>query len=207
MSHQMMQTATVDPKHTITWGDKPKEHSNALGATATALAGTALAAAISNGNGFLGGLFGGDRQGAHQVENNQIIALAAENGMLKAENYTDRAVLEAYKSTDTKVTGINDALARLYVAQGRSEEREACTSRRLDSAELKIAELEREQCNNRVNIATINGSITALAADTKAGLALEAERRACGDATLREYVTSHYVPGTLLIPEDRVYND
>lgn len=49
------------------------------------IAGTALGLLNNggNGNGLLGGLFGGGNQ-------NVVSALQAENGMLKAENYSDK---------------------------------------------------------------------------------------------------------------------
>ena len=46
------------------------------------IAGTALGLLNNGGNGLLGGLFGGGNQ-------NVVSALQAENGMLKAENYSD----------------------------------------------------------------------------------------------------------------------
>lgn len=55
------------------------------------IAGTALGVLNSsaNGNGLLGGLFGGGNQ-------NIISALQAENGQLKAENYSDKNAKEVY---------------------------------------------------------------------------------------------------------------
>lgn len=55
------------------------------------IAGTALGLLNNggNGNGLLGGLFGGGNQ-------NVVSALQAENGMLKAENYSDKNAKEVY---------------------------------------------------------------------------------------------------------------
>lgn len=55
------------------------------------IAGTALGVLNSsaNGNGLLGGLFGGGNQ-------NTISALQAENSRLKAENYSDKNAKEVY---------------------------------------------------------------------------------------------------------------
>lgn len=54
------------------------------------IAGTALGLLNNGGNGgLLGGLFGGGNQ-------NMISALQAENGMLKAENYSDKNAKEVY---------------------------------------------------------------------------------------------------------------
>lgn len=55
------------------------------------IAGTALGVLNSsaNGNGLLGGLFGGGNQ-------SMVSALQAENSMLKAENYSDKNAKEVY---------------------------------------------------------------------------------------------------------------
>lgn len=54
------------------------------------IAGTALGLLNNGGNGgLLGGLFGGGNQ-------NVVSALQAENGMLKAENYSDKNAKEVY---------------------------------------------------------------------------------------------------------------
>lgn len=52
------------------------------------IAGTALGLLNNGGNGLLGGLFGGGNQ-------NVVSALQAENGMLKAENYSDKNAIKA----------------------------------------------------------------------------------------------------------------
>lgn len=54
------------------------------------IAGTALGLLNNGGNGgLLGGLLGGGNQ-------NVVSALQAENGMLKAENYSDKNAKEVY---------------------------------------------------------------------------------------------------------------
>ena len=54
------------------------------------IAGTALGLLNNGGNGgLLGGLFGNNNQ-------NVVSALQAENGMLKAENYSDKNAKEVY---------------------------------------------------------------------------------------------------------------
>lgn len=53
------------------------------------IAGTALGLLNNGGNGLLGDLLGGGNQ-------NVVSALQAENGMLKAENYSDKNAKEVY---------------------------------------------------------------------------------------------------------------
>lgn len=45
-----------------------------------------------------------------------------------------------------------------------------------------------------------NNSISALRTETAQGIALEAERRQCGDTSIIEYVNGHFVPGKLSMP-------
>lgn len=60
------------------------------------IAGTALGLLNSgNGNGLLGGLFGNNFNPAQT----QISSLLAENGMLKAENYSDKVGKEVYSQS------------------------------------------------------------------------------------------------------------
>ena len=92
----------------------------------TGIAGLALGVLNSsaNGNGLLGGLLGGGNQ-------NMVSALQAENGMLKAENYSDKNAKEVY-------------------AQSLADNR-----RLRDEAFAFIKPLADESANNRVEIARL----------------------------------------------------
>lgn len=76
------------------------------------IAGTALGVlnGANNGNGLLGGLFGGGN-------NNAVSQLQSENAMLKAQKYSDNNAKEVYmqsltdnRNLDTKLTAKDDAL-------------------------------------------------------------------------------------------------
>lgn len=89
------------------------------------IAGTALGVLNNGGNGgLLGGLFGGGNQ-------NVVSALQAENGMLKAENYSDKNAKEVY-------------------AQSLADNR-----RIRDEAFAFIKPLADESANNRVELARL----------------------------------------------------
>ena len=96
----------------------------------TGIAGLALGVLNSsnNGNGLLGGLFGGGNQ-------NVVSALQAENGMLKAENYSDKNAKEVY-------------------AQSLADNR-----RLRDEAFAFIKPLADEAANNRVEIAKLQAEL------------------------------------------------
>lgn len=49
--------------------------------------------------GLLGGLLGGNRCGFGLGESQYVASILAENGMLKAENYSDRVAKEVYQQT------------------------------------------------------------------------------------------------------------
>ena len=73
----------------------------------TGIAGLALGVLNSsnNGNGLLGGLFGGGNQ-------NMVSALQAENSMLKAENYSDKNAKE-YTAATVTGTGFTDGHGKI----------------------------------------------------------------------------------------------
>ena len=96
----------------------------------TGIAGLALGVLNSsnNGNGLLGGLFGGGNQ-------NVVSALQAENGMLKAENYSDKNAKEVY-------------------AQSLADNR-----RLRDEAFAYLKPLSDEAANNRVELAKLQAEL------------------------------------------------
>lgn len=96
----------------------------------TGIAGLALGVLNSsnNGNGLLGGLLGGGNQ-------NVVSALQAENGMLKAENYSDKNAKEVY-------------------AQSLADNR-----RLRDEAFAYLKPLADEAANNRVEIAKLQAEL------------------------------------------------
>lgn len=92
------------------------------------IAGTALGLLNNNGNGLLGGLFGNGNQ-------NTISALQAENGQLKAENYSDKVAKEVYMQSLTD-------------------------NRRLrDEAFAYLKPLSDEAANNRVELAKLQAEL------------------------------------------------
>lgn len=86
---------------------------------------------LSNGGNLLGGLLGGNcAQGAAVVS-----GLQAENAMLKAENYSDRGTLEAYKQS---VADNKELRTEMYAF---------------------IKPLADEAAQNRVNLATLQAEL------------------------------------------------
>lgn len=76
---------------------------NGVGIPALVMSGLALLGQGQNGNGFLGGLFGGGNC-------NQVSALMAENANLRAEKYSDNKDAEVYVASRAENKALRDEL-------------------------------------------------------------------------------------------------
>ena len=114
------------------------------------IAGTALALLNNNncGNGILGGLFGNNCHNGFNVAESQYVAsILAENGMLKAENYSDRVAKEVYQQTltDNKQLrqDIRDELAlREQIADGKIAQLACQVNNGFSSTNAALANLQ-----------------------------------------------------------------
>lgn len=115
------------------------------------IAGTALGL-LNAGNGcggLLGGLFGGNRCGYGTFglgESQYVASILAENGMLKAENYSDRVAKEVYQQSlaDNKQLrqDIRDELAlREQITAGKIESLANATTCNFNAVNTAIANL------------------------------------------------------------------
>lgn len=116
----------------------------------TDIIGTILGAAANSNNcngGILGGLFGGNRcNGMGLAESQYVASILAENGMLKAENYSDRVAKEVYQQTlaDNKQLrqDIRDELAlREQIMAGKVESLANVTTCSFNAVNTAIANL------------------------------------------------------------------
>ena len=116
------------------------------------IAGTALALLNNNncGNGLLGGLFGNNcchnNVGFGLGESQYVASILAENGMLKAENYSDRVAKEVYQQSlaDNKQLrqDIRDELAlREQITAGKIESLANATTCNFNAVNTAIANL------------------------------------------------------------------
>ena len=158
------------------------------------IAGTALGVLNSsnNGNGLLGGLFGGGC-------NNQFSALQAENAMLKAEKYSDKNTSDVYVAMRNEVQTLGDRLLEKYinpiateisdnrVRLARQEEQIKCIQ---ETSALR-EQLVREQLNRRIDncCCETNGRLNVLT-----GQMLDMSQ------TLNS-ITSTVIPKTAICPE------
>lgn len=115
------------------------------------IAGTALGLLNNNGNGngLLGGLFGNNNQW------NQVSALQAENGMLRAEKYSDRNTADVYSAVRSEYKDLLEKwITPLSDEACRNRERIAVleTSVKCENEKALLREqLVREQLNRRID--------------------------------------------------------
>ena len=70
-----------------------------------------------------------------------------------------------------------------------------------DNTGFRLDALKTETAQAIIALKTeTNNSISALRNETAQNIALEAERRQCGDTSILEYVNGHFVPGNLVMP-------
>ena len=121
---------------------------------------------------------------------------------LEGEKYTDNAIITAYKDTyaqftaqDNKISNIvkdtTGALIETGQAVAKLNEQVACL---------------KEQLNSKFDFTNQKMDYEIKAARTEAAnmVAMEGERRACGDEKLLAYVNGHFIPGTLKLPEREI---
>lgn len=117
------------------------------------IAGTALGLLNNNGNGngLLGGLFGCNNNNQW----NQVSALQAENGMLRAEKYSDRNTADVYTAVRSEYKDLLEKwITPLSDEACRNRERIAVleTSVKCENEKALLREqLVREQLNRRID--------------------------------------------------------
>ena len=145
-----------------------------LAATGTALGGAALAGVLSQGNGFLGGLFGGNN-GCHENQpvNRYEMGLVQENSSLKqqialrdSQVYTDQKLSDVVAYFNGKIEGIHQALANQAVQNQKT----------MDAFELVGERLT--CCKNEFMMA----------------LNRERDERCCGDNSIVNYANATFYP-------------
>ena len=163
-----------------------------------------------NNGGILGGLFGNNccNRGVGvggMAEVQYVSALQAENGQLKAENYSDRTSLEAYKQTvaDNKelrtemyafIKPLSEEAANNRVTIARLEEQVKCAGEKAELREQVIQGLIREQGQ------ALNGKIDQVASAAKC--CCEANSTAiAGLQALVGKITQTNIPTSAICPE------
>lgn len=154
------------------------------------IAGTALGVlnGSNGGNGLLGGLFGNNNC------NDRVSMLQAELAQQKSERYTDQQTLQTQKETFREFQKADDRLTAVIskMTDGFLQVGDAVS--RLDKeVECIKTSMSKDQEINALKL-------DALKAELSGAIALESERRACGDQNLYNYVNGTFVPGKLVMP-------
>lgn len=176
------------------------------------IAGTALGLLNSNnccnGGGLLSNLFGGGNC-CNQYESKESAVLRERLAKLEAERYADGIGINTYKEA-IALSNKNDEkmqanMKEAFQAIAELDKREAVNRTEIkclySTLDTKIDNVNTQLLSEIKCLATnTNSRIHALKEETAQAIALEAERRTCGDISLKEYVDGHFMPGTLKLP-------
>lgn len=170
------------------------------------IAGTALGVLNNGGNGgILGGLFGGN----NNLETKENAVLRERLAKVEAERYADGIGISTYKEA-IALSNKNDEKMQANMKEAFQAIAELDKKEAVNRAEIKCLYTTLDSKIDNVNTQLLgeikclatntNSRLTALKDETAQAIALEAERRACGDLTLKEYVDGHFMPGMLKLP-------
>ncbi len=156
------------------------------------IAGTALGLLNGNngcGNGLLGGLFGNN-----SCADEKISMLQAELAQQKSERYTDQQTLQSQKETfrefqkaDERLTAVISRMTDGFLQVGNG------LSRLDKEVECLKTTMAKNQEINDLKLAGVKSELSG-------AIALESERRVCGDQNNYNYVNATFVPGKLVMP-------
>lgn len=132
-------------------------------------------------------------------------ASEAKIARLESEKYTDNNILEAYKATvaqfkaaDDRISGVVKETTQAFIETGKE----------LAVLKTEVACLKTQMESNframddklTYEIKGVYKDIHCCKKEMEGALALESERRACGDKNLYEYVNATFVPGKIVMP-------
>lgn len=150
------------------------------------------------GNGLLGGLFGGNnccnRGVGGLAEAQYVSALQAENGQLKAENYSDRTSLEAYKQTVADNKELRTEMYAFIKPLSEEAANNRVTIARLEE-QLKCC-CEKQELREQI----LMGKIGEVASAANCGLARANDEIACLRNTVCR-ITQTIVPASAICPQ------
>lgn len=150
------------------------------------------------GNGLLGGLFGGNnccnRGVGGLAEVQYVSALQAENGQLKAENYSDRTSLEAYKQTVADNKELRTEMYAFIKPLSEEAANNRVTIARLEE-QLKCC-CEKQELREQI----LMGKIGEVASAANCGLARANDEIACLRNTVCR-ITQTIVPASAICPQ------
>lgn len=196
----------------------------------TSLALLGAGALSGNGNGFLGGLFGGNNRCGEEAMQSALLAtisgLQGQLGQASAERYADnvgssvfdRAIQLSNRNDDRINANVEKIFSEQIVTRERlaaAEAREACMKENYLRTSAGLEAVQKEIADMRVREQATSDAINCLAQSTeqrfhavykemKSAIELESERRTCSDQNIMQYVNATFVPGELVMPKSRI---
>lgn len=170
------------------------------------------------GNGFVAGFEQGRRSNnfqdtsVTQIEMGYAQQINQKDSIiskLQSEKYTDNNILEAYRQTvnlfkaeDEKISNIVKDVTSSFIETGKEL---AVLNTKVQCLEERLTTLN-ASTNERMGyeIKGIYRDIHSTKKELEGAIALESERRCCGDKNLFEYVNGTFVPGKLIMPSSSV---
>ena len=170
------------------------------------------------GAGFAAGYEQGRRSGSFedtpvtQIEMGyaqEINKRDSEISKLLSEKYTDNHIIQAFRETaslfkaeDEKISNIVKDVTASFIETGKEI---AVLNTKVQCLEERMVSMN-NTTNERLNyeIKGVYRDIHSAKKELEGGIALESERRCCGDKNLFEYVNGTFVPGKLVMPATSV---
>lgn len=128
---------------------------------------------------------------------------------LRSEKYTDNNILAAYRETvslfkaeDEKISNVVKDVTSSFIETGKEL---AVLNTKVQCLEERMVSMN-ASTNERLGyeIKGVYRDIHSAKKELEGAIALESERRCCGDKTLYEYVNGTFVPGKLIMPSSSV---
>lgn len=133
----------------------------------------------------------------------------SEISKLKSEKYTDNHILQAYRETvglfkaeDEKISNVVKDVTASFIETGKEL---AILNTKVQCLEERMVSMN-ASTNERMGyeIKGVYRDIHSAKKELEGAIALESERRSCGDKNLFEYVNGTFVPGKLVMPATSV---
>lgn len=139
----------------------------------------------------------------------QINQKEAEIARLISEKYTDNNIISAYRETvglfkeeDAKISSVVKDVTASFIETGKEL---AVLNTKVQCMEERMSTMK-DTINQKMDyeIGGVYREIHNTKHELEGAIALESERRCCGDKNLYEYVNGTFVPGKLILPASSV---
>jgi hypothetical protein len=139
----------------------------------------------------------------------EIIRQTGEISRLESGKYADQNIIAAYKDVVARFKESDEKFAQAqkedWMARIENEKAAARMEARLQCLEERMkAQYEFTDQKIGYEVKALHGAVHAAKDELRGAIALEAERRECGDKSLYAYVNATFVPGKMIMPASSV---